>query len=83
MGQEQIFNWLREKRKQSERHYSSIQIREGLNNEINQSSVTRALRCLVLYGEIEIKFIKITQNGFCNGYKPFYRAKEEASNIEK
>lgn len=75
MGQEEIVNWLKAKRKESEAYYSSQDIISAC--KCNCIAVKRALRYLVAYEEIEHKFIINKEKGYNKGYKPLYRGKLE------
>ena len=81
MGQQEILKFLINKRKVNNNYYNRVEIEQEAGLQMNRVSINRALRSLVAYGEVDIKFKKTIYNGCCNGFKPTYRAKLEDTTI--
>lgn len=71
MAQEEILKFL-EDNKQTPVHFTANEISQRLFNTTNDRKVRRALRGLVAYGEIEIKFKRVQY-----GFIPCYRLVEK------
>jgi len=79
MAQEEIIKWLEDKRKENEEYYSRKDICQAIYKNPNDLKGIRALRRLVAYDEIEIKFKLCERGGLTGGFMPCYRAKKEES----